>query len=123
MQAASSYLESQSRSSNLVKELRGIASYYGESMESTGLSITEDGTLQINEDMLKEAANNSNDITDTFSYLKEFSDSLLKKSRQVSLNPMDYVNRTIVAYKKPGNNYVSPYNTSAYSGMMFNFYC
>lgn len=123
MQAASSYLESQSRSSNLVKELKSIASHYGDSMESTGLSITEDGTLQINEDMLKEAASNSEDIMDTFSYLKEFSDSLLKKSRQVSLNPMDYVNRTIVAYKKPGNNYVSPYNTSAYSGMMFNFYC
>ncbi len=123
MQAASSYLESQARSSNLVRELKGIASLYGDSMESTGLSMTEDGTLQINEDRLREAALQSDNISDTFSYLKEFSDSLLKKSRQVSLNPMDYVNRTIVAYKKPGNNYVSPYNTSAYSGMMFNFYC
>ncbi len=123
MQAASSYLSSQSRSSNLVKELRGIASHFEESMESTGLRITENGTLQINEDQLKDAASQSEDISDTFSYLKEFSDSLLRKSRQVSLNPMDYVNRTIVAYKKPGNNYVSPYHTSAYSGMMFNFYC
>lgn len=123
MQAASSYLESQSRSSNLVKELKGIASHYGDSMESTGLTMTENGTLQINEAMLKEAALQSQDITDTFSYLKEFSDSLLRKSRQVSLNPMDYVNRTIVAYKNPGHNYVSPCNTSAYSGMMFNSYC
>lgn len=123
MQAASSYLSSQSRSSNLVKELKGIASHYEDSMESTGLLITENGTLQINEDQFKDAAAQSEDISDTFSYLKEFSDSLLRKSRQVSLNPMDYVNRTIVAYKKPGNNYVSPYNTSAYSGMMFNFYC
>ncbi|MBE5865433.1 MAG: flagellar capping protein [Lachnospiraceae bacterium] len=123
MQAASSYLESQSRSSNLVRELRGIASHYSESMESTGLTLTENGTLQINESLLKEAAEQSEDIADTFSYLKEFSDSLLKKSRQVSLNPMDYVNRTIVAYKKPGINYVSPYHTSAYSGMMFNSYC
>ena len=123
MQAASSYLESQSRSNNLVKELKGIATYYGDSMEATGLTMTEDGTLQINEDMFKEAALQSQDITDTFSYLKDFSDSLLRKSRQVSLNPMDYVNRTIVAYKNPGHSYVSPYNTSAYSGMMFNSYC
>lgn len=123
MQAASSYLESQARSSNLVKELKGIASLYSEPMETTGLSLTAEGSLQINETILKEAAEQSENITDTFSYLKDFSDSLLKKSRQVSLNPMDYVNRTIVAYKKPGINYVSPYHTSAYSGMMFNSYC
>ncbi len=123
MQAASSYLESQSRSSNLVKELKGIASYYGDSMNSTGLTMTDDGTLQINETVLRETALQSEDITETFSYLKDFSDSLLRKSRQVSLNPMDYVNRTVVAYKNPGRSYVSPYNTSAYSGMMFNSYC
>lgn len=123
MQAASSYLESQARSSNLVKELKGIASLYSEPMESTGLTLTKEGTLQIDETMLKETAIQSENLTDTFSYLKDFSDSLLKKSRQVSLNPMDYVNRTIVAYKKPGINYVSPYHTSAYSGMMFNSYC
>ena len=48
---------------------------------------------------------------------------LLRKSDQVALNPMDYVRKTVVAYKNPGHNYVSPYTTSAYSGMMFNSYC
>ena len=36
---------------------------------------------------------------------------------------MEYVQRTIVAYKNPGHNFASPYNTSSYSGMMFNFFC
>ena len=54
---------------------------------------------------------------------KDFSSSLLRKSDQVSLNPMDYVDKKIVAYKNPGHNFISPYTTSAYSGMMFNSYC
>lgn len=123
MQAASAYLESQSNSGKLVKELKTIASDYETSMSSTGLTLTEEGILQINEEVLRNTAVQSDDIAETFSYLKEFSDSLLRKSRQVSLNPMDYVKRTMVAYKNPSRTYVSPYHTSAYSGMMFNSYC
>lgn len=123
MQAANSYLESQARSSNLVRELKGIARHYEDSMVSTGLSMNEDGILQIDEELFKEAALSTDNLKESFSYLRGFSDSLLNKSRQISLNPMNYVNRTVVAYKKPGNNFVSPYNSSAYSGMMFNSYC
>ncbi|MDE6699879.1 MAG: flagellar capping protein [Acetatifactor sp.] len=123
MQAASSYLEFQSRSGNLVKEMKGIASLYSSSMEAMGLNMTKDGILEIQPDVLKETAEHSEDIADTFSYLKEFSNSLLRKSRQISLNPMDYVDKTMVAYKNPGHNFVNPYDTSAYTGMMFNSYC
>lgn len=124
MKAASSYLESQSRSSQLVQEMKGIASFYRSSMESVGVNLSKDGTLDIDREALRQAATQSENIAETFSYLKDFSNSLLKKSDQISLNPMDYVDKTIVAYKRPGGpNYVSPYNTSAYSGMMFNSYC
>lgn len=123
MQAASSYLEFQSRSGTLVKEMKGIASLYSSSMEAMGLSMTRDGMLEIQPDLLKETADHSEDIADTFSYLKDFSNSLLRKSRQISLNPMDYVDKTMVAYKNPGHNFVNPYDTSAYTGMMFNSYC
>lgn len=123
IKAASTYLEYQSKSNNLVKEMKGIVSLYTNSMESMGLNMTADGTLQIQPDLLSETVNQSEDITETFSYLKDFSNSLLRKSSQISLNPMDYVDKTMVAYKNPGHNFVSPYNTSAYSGMMFNSYC
>ena len=123
MKAASTYLESQSRSSTLVKEMRGIAGLYHNSMESMGLNMKEDGTLEVDANLLMDTALQSRDINETFSYLSDFSSSLLRKSNQVSLNPMDYVDRKIVAYKNPGHNYASPYNTSAYSGMMFNSYC
>ena len=63
------------------------------------------------------------DISAEFGFLKDFSGALLRKSNQVSLNPMEYVDKKIVAYKNPGKTFVSPYNTSAYSGMLFNGYC
>lgn len=40
----------------------------------------------------------------------------------ISINPMNYVNNKIVAYKNPHKPVNDPYNLSAYSGMMFNGY-
>lgn len=123
MKAASSYLDTQSRSRHLVQELKGIALVYGTPLESMGLTMSQDGTLNVDGDMLRQTAQQAQDIPRTFGYLKNFSDMLLRKTDQVSLNPMDYVERTMVAYKNPGHNFVSPYSTSAYSGMLFNGYC
>lgn len=123
MKAAHSYLESQTKSRQLIHEMEGIASLYQQSMESMGLNINEDGTVRIDSSRLQEAAAEAEDLSQTFGYLKDFSSQLLRKSNQVSLNPMNYVEKTIVAYKNPGHNFVNPYTTSAYSGMLFNGYC
>ena len=48
---------------------------------------------------------------------------MIRKSNQVSLDPMQYVNRKVVAYKNPGHNLTSPYTSSIYSGMIFNYGC
>ena len=62
-------------------------------------------------------------IHDSFTDIQNFAKDLYRKSGQVSLNPMQYVDKTIVAYKNPGKNFATPYITSAYSGMLFNSYC
>ncbi len=123
IKAASAYLESQNRSRHLVQEMKGIASVYQQSMESMGMTIQEDGSVRVDSSLLKQTASETGDIAQTFHYIKDFSDMLLRKSNQVALNPMNYVERTIVAYKNPGRTFASPYTTSAYSGMMFNGYC
>lgn len=122
IKAASTYLESQSRSRQLVREMKGIASVYGSSLETMGLNLEEDGTLAIDKETLRQTATQTRDINETFSSLKSFSNMLLRKSDQVSLNPMDYVEKVMVAYKNPGHNYPNPYITSAYTGMMFDGY-
>ena len=123
LKAVSTYTNSQARSKQLAGEIKGIGSYYGNLLEGVGINIDEDGTLSVDEDKLKETAENSGDLSSTFGALKDFSNSLLRKSNQVALNPMEYVQRTVVAYKNPGHNFASPYTTSSYSGMMFNFFC
>ena len=123
IKAASSYLETQSRSKALLREMKNLAGNFSSELESIGLNLSEEGTISIDPDLLRQAAQQTQDTGGSFDYLKNFTQSLLKKSDQISLNPMDYVDKTIVAYKNPGHNFVSPYTTSNYSGMMFNFYC
>ena len=123
IRSAASYLETQSRSRQLVREFSSIASHYGTSLENMGMQLQDDGILSVNDEKLQQAAASAGNDLSSFSVLKDFSSSLLRKSDQVSLNPMDYVDKKIVAYKNPGHNFISPYTTSAYSGMMFNSYC
>ena len=123
IRSAASYLETQSRSRQLIREFSSIASHYGTSLENMGMHLQDDGILSVNDEKLQQAAASAGNDLSSFSVLKDFSSSLLRKSDQVSLNPMDYVDKKIVAYKNPGHNFISPYTTSAYSGMMFNSYC
>lgn len=123
LKAASTWKETQSKSRQLVRELKGIALTQGGDLTSMGLTMAQDGTLEVDKDALRQTASQSKDIAETFGSLKKFSDMLLRKTNEVSLNPMNYVEKTVVAYKNPGHNFISPYSTSAYSGMLFNGYC
>lgn len=119
----SDYLESQPRSRHMVREMNQIVALYRESLNAMGVTSREDGTLKVDKNKLSDSVISSEDVSDTFHTLRDFSNSLLRKSTQISLNPMQYVEQTIVAYKNPGHNYVNPYVSSAYSGMLFNGYC
>ncbi len=55
--------------------------------------------------------------------LRKFGNHILEKMDAIALNPMEYVNQKICAYRNPGNTFIDPYTTSAYSGMLFNMYC
>jgi len=108
-------------SSKLSRELGSLISSYSESLSSLGLDTDESGALKMNEGVLRLIAG-EDDAGEMFSPLKDFAASLVAKTEQISLDPMSYVDKTIVAYKKPGNNLNTPYVSSAYSGMLFNVY-
>lgn len=120
--AANSYQESQTLSSRLSREMGAIAYRYTGGMADMGIRLQSDNTISIDEELLRETASGPGGPA-SYQALKGFAHALVQKTSQVSLNPMNYVNRTIVAYKNPGHNFPSPYATSAYSGMMFNSYC
>lgn len=122
LQAVAEYKENQPKSSRLFNEMSSVARVYAQGLTSAGLNLNLDGTLEVDRNTLQQRAM-SDDAKEVFSSMKGFTNSVLRKTNQVSLNPMNYVNNIIVAYKNPGKNFASPYITSAYSGMMFNSYC
>ncbi len=122
LQAVSEYSENQPKSNRLFHEMSSVARVYAQGLTSAGLRLGQDGTLEVDRSTLKQQAMSDN-AKEVFSSMKGFTNSVLRKTNQVSLNPMNYVNNIIVAYKNPGKNFASPYITSAYSGMMFNSYC
>ncbi len=122
LQAVAEYKENQPKSNRLFNEMSSVARVYAQGLTSAGLNLNLDGTLEVDRNTLQQRAM-SDDAKEVFSSMKGFTNSVLRKTNQVSLNPMNYVNNVIVAYKNPGKNFASPYITSAYSGMMFNSYC
>ena len=120
--AMRAYSDSEPRSDSLVREMQHIAGAYSEDMERIGIAVDDDGNLSVDEKKLGNAIA-MEDMESSVSSLKQFSNAMLRKSRQVSLNPINYINKTVVEYKNPGKNFNSPYVASAYAGLMFNSYC
>lgn len=122
LRSAAEYSENHPKSNRLVQELGSISRYYARGLTSAGLNLNLDGTLEVDNDAVQKSAMSGNS-KDVFSSIMDFTHSLVRKSNQISLDPMNYVNNIVVAYKNPGKNFATPYITSAYSGMMFNSYC
>lgn len=122
LQAAAEYSDRHPKSNRIVQEVGSISRYYARGLTSVGLNLNLDGTLEADNDVIQKTAMND-DARKAFSSIMDFTHSLVRKSNQISLDPMNYVNNIVVAYKNPGKNFATPYITSAYSGMMFNSYC
>lgn len=122
LRAAAEYSDRQPKSNRLVHELGSITRVYAHGLTSAGLNINLDGTLEIDDEAVQKTAMGG-DAKEAFASVMDFTHSLVRKSSQITLDPMNYVNNIVVAYKNPGKNFATPYITSAYSGMMFNSYC
>lgn len=108
----------------LAAEMNRLSAAYADQLSYMGITRSEDGTFAIDSGKLDQVAI-ADDITEPLQDLKQFAGSLLRKTDEIALNPMRYVNRTVVAYKHPApqRNFPAPYAASEYSGMLFNFRC
>lgn len=122
MDDAAAYLEKQPKSSRLVTEMTGVVSLYKNELDAVGLSLRKDGHIDIDKDALCQSALEDN-AKETFHSVRELANALVRKSKQITIDPMHYASSKIVAYKNPGKNFSQAYITSAYSGMLFNSYC
>jgi flagellar hook-associated protein 2 len=116
------YTESHPKAQRIISDMQNISALYENELDSLGISVSDSGSISLQNSLL-EKSTQTEDLNETFAPLNSFTQSILNKINQVSLNPMEYTNKTIVAYKNPSNSLASPYTPSAYSGMMFNSYC
>lgn len=106
----------------LLHDLKGVSYSYKNNLENIGLVVANNGSISIDRNLLAEAIDTKNPET-TFSVLNSFKNSLYTRANNASINPIKYVDKVIVTYKKPGRNFSSPYHSSIYSGMMLDKYC
>ena len=117
------YEDTQQSSNKLLRDMENVAKSYHNELEAIGLTLQEDGSLSVDRGLLTDAVT-APDAEESFTVLNNFKDSLNEKAARASLDPMNYVNKILVAYKNPaGRNFVTPYITSIYSGMMLDRYC
>ena len=110
-------------SNKLLRDMEGVAKSYHNELEAVGLQIQDDGYISIDRSLLTDAVT-APDAKECFTVLNQFKDSLNEKAAQASIDPMNYVNKLLVAYKNPaGHHFATPYITSIYSGMMLDHYC
>lgn len=111
------------RSARLQNDLTHILSTDLAELGRCGIKRNEDFTLSIDSETMKKP--------ETMQHLKmlfEEPDGLFAKlshkMSDISLNPMDYVDKVVVTYPNTRRaGFTNPYLTSIYSGMMFNSYC
>lgn len=105
----------------LKREFSRITNAYRATLNNNGMHVEQDGSISMNKSEVLNVAHNGL-MSNVFSELNEFKKSIQRKADSIAMNPMDYVNNKIVAYKNPHRTMTDPYNLSAYTGMMFNDY-
>ena len=122
LRATAEYIDRQPRTSLLVNDMKNSSATYTKMLQNMGVEQAEDGTLNVDSERLTESLK-TGDPQEELDALKDFTKSALRRANQIQINPMDYVDKRIVAYKNPTQpHYANPYVTSAYSGMLFNGY-
>ncbi len=123
MQNAARYLDTQPQSRALMREMSGLSSGFNNELESLGVSFGEDGQIKLDKNLIQQTANEDASLT-RFDNVRRLANNIMNKADSVALDPLQYTNKKIVAYKNPNaHNFASPYITSNYSGIMFSSYC
>uniref|UniRef100_UPI004056FDBC flagellar filament capping protein FliD n=1 Tax=Agathobacter sp. TaxID=2021311 RepID=UPI004056FDBC len=105
----------------LYNEVSGISKSRKESLASIGLIVADNGSISLDKEQLA-AAIKPERAESTFGLLSRLKSIMGAKANKVSINPMNYVNKLLVAYKNPGKTFTAPYFSSVYSGIMLDRY-
>ena len=110
-----------SGSRKLLRDLNGITRHFHNSLEASGLLLSEDGHITKDEGLLTQSTENGQ-FQELFRQLSDFKSAIQSATDRMTLNPMEYVDKTIISYPNTRRNFPNPYMPSIYSGMLYNRY-
>lgn len=105
----------------LLHEMQGIVRRHHSSLEAVGLNIDDDGHIVKDDALLSQNVKNG-EVQQFFNDLSGFRADVVHKTDDISLDPMNYVDKTVITYPNPGRAFNNPYMPSIYSGMLYNYY-
>lgn len=108
-------------SKKLLREISNVTKRFHNALEASGLSIGEDGHLEKDEALLVQSTENGQ-FQELFQQLSDFKNAINEATNKITLNPMEYVDKTIISYPNTKQNFPNPYMPSMYSGMLYNQY-
>ena len=105
----------------LLHEVQGIANRHQSALEAVGLGVDESGHMVPDDALLSQSVSNGS-ATELFSDISGFKEDIMGKTEDISLDPMSYVDKTVITYPNLGRTFNNPYMPSMYSGMLYNYY-
>jgi flagellar hook-associated protein 2 len=111
------------RAAKLINEMKSFVSVYQEELIASGINASDDGSLSLEDSLAIQAAEDGG-MESLFTRENGFITRLLDKAESIVINPMEYLDKTIVTYPdSEKKSFRNPYITSMYSGLFFNSYC
>ena len=95
-------------------ELRNLVDRFETELQDSGISVSSEGFLSVP----------SEDSGVSVKVPEGFTKQLIEKCDHMSMNPMEYVDKKVYSYAHIFRSDVGPaYESSIYTGMLFNSYC
>lgn len=100
--------------------LKKLTHIYQNELSKCGIAVSDEKLL----DYAPDAPRIDDTLADlnTINGLQDFGNAVLKQMDDVTLDPMEYVNKSICFYRDPSTPFINPYTTSIYTGMLFQAY-
>ena len=124
LRVADNHSETKLSNQKLLRDMGSIAKMYSPDFYPMGLSVSKMGMISVDRAVLSQSVV-SEDAGQNLDVLNRFKDAIGRKADEASLDPMNYVNKMLVTYKNPNSvkNFVCPYISSVYAGMMVDRIC
>ncbi|HWT73765.1 MAG TPA: hypothetical protein VN258_03460 [Mobilitalea sp.] len=111
------------KAAKLIGEMKNLEEAYQDELSACGFTAQEDGTMKLEDSLAVQAAEDGG-MESLFNRQNGFIAKLLNKAETIAINPMEYLDKTIVTYPNSEKAlFRNPYVTSMYSGLFFNSYC